>query len=310
MTRRPWVAGFSHNPVLSPHTPLGSRSHTLSDLPAPGFFVRSAGFRPSQQLQSLEAQQLLSHSARPSSTKVSPSISRPPDRFSQAIDSYVEVMRLEGQKALSVAKDEIAASLKQKHEQDIARLRQEVSERDHRLNAALLESESRKERCLRLTAQLRNLADLLSKRSNNPVVSLVRGSANGELSLGQVLEIWHRNACVLWEERKKERMGATLYKTKLLMRIHAAWRLEAVVQNTVREQEQRVIVLDSSKDEMVKKANSERDEAREEVRQLLVELDTERSRRSAFSKTVRSKFEEFSNELTKFGSSNPGSGLF
>jgi hypothetical protein len=216
-------------------------------------------------------------------------------------------MRLEGQKALTVAKQQIAADMKQDHEKELMELRQEVSERDQRLALVQVEAENRRETCLRVAKQLRNFAVLLSKRSQNSTVCILRHSKEG-MSLKQALELWHRNACNSYEERKRERIPSTLYETKLLMRVHAAWRLDAAIQRTVRQSEERLSEQQRANTDSVKRAENERDEALEKVNKLLVELDAERSRRAEFSKRIKSKFEDFSNEFTVFGSSR-GSGL-
>ncbi len=235
------------------------------------------------------------------------------DRFGKAIDDYIEAIRTEAQKALSLAKNELAAGMNQQHERDLDKLRNVVDERDRALGKLRAELDSRKESHQRLSKQLRAFVTLLSKRNRENGGIHFGIPDDPSIGIREIVKIWRLKAHHRRREAEGTHITRTLYETKLKLRVCSEWRLFAVMESMARISAERLENLQRSKDLEIQQTSSERDQAKAEVNKLMLELDVERSRRGEFISKVRTmfaaKFAEFSNELIAFGAGPPGSGL-
>ena len=202
------------------------------------------------------------------------------DSYNEAIEEYVETIRLEGQKALSLATNRINSDMKLRFNQEADHLRACLAERERAIVDLEAELVTRKESCNRVGKQLRLFATLVSKRGEQSRLLQLDTGARG------LLEIWLSKAKKVKREREGDRLATILHQCKFGLRVYHAWHLLAVTGQMGRANSEQLHAKQESLDRMT----VERDRGRQEIRRLNSEIEMERSKRANLIGKIKSTF--------------------
>ena len=224
--------------------------------------------------------------ALPSSVNPKPPPAARKDDFTCMIDEYAERIRSEGQKALQASRIRIQSQLRQDIEGESRALKRALEERDASIQALRTEIDGKKETVIKLSKQLRSMADLLGKRS-------FQGGSDDEL-VKWVVNRWLMHAKQSKTDKEGYRFSDVLYQTKLAMRVYNAWRLRSCIESMERSTCMRLEVLEKSKDALISQLTNERDREREA---LLHEQYSRQESMSRIKSLLTGKLEGLSEEL-------------
>jgi hypothetical protein len=200
--------------------------------------------------------------------------------FHNVIEEYIETIRLEGQKAISLATQRISTDLNKRFDQESQSMNARLQDQEHVISGLESEIESRKDQTSRLVRQLRSIANLAGKRGT------YSGLWHPGYRLDDVLLTWLRKSKAQVHEEHNLRLASSFYICKLSSQIYHSWHLLAVTEQMGRLHSGEL----KAKEECMHRIALERDRAKEEVRRLSAQLETERGKRVEFLSQIKSTF--------------------
>lgn len=226
------------------------------------------------------------------------------DPFDEAMEEYIDTVRVAGHQAMTLAKNKIQNELKTKFDEESRRIRQELVDRDRVISSLQHEIDTRKDSWVRISKQLRHMADLLGKRGSGSLLQLCRARTDQEV-VKAIIDLWIRKANDLRKDRVGTAFVTNSYNSKLILRVYSAWRISSITQSVARSAATRLDALETSKEATIDRLTKERDKARAEIERLGAELDEERSLKDDSLKNIESllanKFKDFTQEISRLG---------
>lgn len=202
----------------------------------------------------------------------------------------MELIRVEGQKALSLAKLQMKADIIREREIEFDDLRSRSAETEEKIVTLEKELESRGDLIRKLSRQLNGFAALASRR--NPVfVSQLVGSYNSlEEGTKLLLERWRVKAASRRRDREDSRVYIVLYRMKLSMRAFSSWRLYASTSSMAKDSAERIGSLESEWNRKMNLAILEKESGARELDSVKQELLKEQERRGHIFERIQSLF--------------------
>ena len=222
------------------------------------------------------------------------------DGFDESLEEYIQLIRIEGQKALALAKSKINVDLCQSFETQALDLRNTISEQGNRLEEMQKDLDDRKEYIKRLNRQLGGLSRLAGSAKIDPLFKSLHSSDVGE-SGRSIITRWKHNASVKKAEREGSRVYITFYSYRLVAHVWNAWRVSARTQSLRIDHDKKLSSVIDSKDRLIDAAVIERDTLKAELENVRIQLEDERKRREEMMNQIKCvfkmKFDNLSSEM-------------
>lgn len=224
------------------------------------------------------------------------------DRFDETIEEFVEMIRVEGQKALSLAKLQVKAEVARDNEKLTGDLRAKLSEAQEKLGLFEKEIESRNEVVRKLSRQVNGFAQLAARRRPVLFISqLFNASSPLEERRGVLLEKWRLNA----ESKKNDREGSRVYmvmhRVKQSMHVFSSWRLYAATSAIVKDASGRIALVESEKKGKLEAVELEKENVKKELDEVKQALELEKEKRCQILQRIqlmfKVKFDDISSEM-------------
>lgn len=226
------------------------------------------------------------------------------DPFDEAMEEYVDTIRIAGHQALALAKKRMQSELKAALHEESRRVRQQLLDRDGLISSLQHEVDARKHSWVRVSKQLRHMADLLGTRGARRFQELSRARTDQEV-VRAIVNLWIRKANDLRKDRIGTAFVARSYNSKLISRVFSGWRVSSITQSVARSAAARLDAVEVSKEATIDRLTKERDKARAEIDRLCAELDEERRMKDdsldKIESLIASKFKDFGQEISRLG---------
>jgi hypothetical protein len=220
------------------------------------------------------------------------------------MEEYVDTIRVAGHQALALAKKRMQSELKAAFYEESRRVRQQLLDRDGLISSLQHEVDTRKHSWVRVSKQLRHMADLLGTRGASGCQELCRARTDQEV-VRAIVNLWIRKANALRKDRIGTAFVARSYDSKLILRVYSAWRVSSITQSVARSAAARLDAVEVSKEATIDRLTRERDKALAEIDRLCAELDEERSMKDDSLNKIESllaiKFKDFTQEISRLG---------
>ena len=224
------------------------------------------------------------------------------DRFDETIEEFVEMIRVEGQKALSLAKLQVKAEVARDNEKSTGELRAKFSEAQEKLGQLEKEMDNRNELVRKLSRQVNGFAQLAARRRPALFISqLFNSSAPLEVRRGVLLEKWRLNTETKKTDRERSRVYIVMHRVKLSMHAFSSWRLYAATSAMAKDATGRIGFVESEKERIIQVAELEKENVKKELDEVRQALELEKEKRCQILQRIqlmfKVKFEDISSEM-------------